>query len=540
MQETNKACEGLIKEFAVDYMEKLFYYCLKKTGSHVEAEDLTQDIALNIITALNRGTVPESFSGWVWQIARNRYARWAESKRRRNAALSGSDIGDYEMEDESENILDEMIHSEQLSLLRRELAFIKSDYRRIVVAYYMEHKSVRDIAASLSLSVGAVQQRLHRARNILKEGMDMEREFGKRSYKPEDIMYSTCCARSGDKNQPYSIMEHDLYVNIMLEAYGNPSTAEALALELGVALPYMEDELKYLTRQTFLIKQGDRYQTAVPIISYEAQNKIHEAQRAAAPELAFALECVVDRLNTAFEAVGYKYFGEFQDYESAKWSLFMLAYDRCRYQHPTRSELARTERPDRGKWDVIGYQIGGKEGCLREPYFVGNHGSNYGFQQFKYEFDGIDGRTPRFLSDEEAKALRDVATGKGDAPDDVAKALSGYGYLKECDGKYRPSVLLLNMAEIKRRSDALDAETAAGVTAAVNEAKRLTEVLYAEIERIIRADLPELFCRNDFMLGMAVGDRYHARGYVMVEALRSGWLKPADQVDAAIGAHFYI
>ena len=90
MQESSVTCEVLIKDFAENYMEKLFYFCLKKTGSHTEAEDLTQDIALNIITALNHGTWPESFSGWVWQIARNRYSRWAEGKRRRDAALSPS------------------------------------------------------------------------------------------------------------------------------------------------------------------------------------------------------------------------------------------------------------------------------------------------------------------------------------------------------------------------------------------------------------------------------------------------------------------
>ena len=162
MQETNKMRDRLIDEFAENYMEKLFYFCLKKTGSQIEAEDLTQETALQIITALNKGTIPTSFSAWVWQIARNCYAKWAKEKHNQKEAQSGSDIGDYEIEDESENILDEMIHTEQMALLRRELAFIKSDYRNIVVAYYIENKSVRDIALSLSISISAVQQRLHR------------------------------------------------------------------------------------------------------------------------------------------------------------------------------------------------------------------------------------------------------------------------------------------------------------------------------------------------------------------------------------------
>ena len=261
MQETNKMRDQLLNEFAENYMEKLFYFCLKKTGSHTEAEDLTQDIALQILTALNKGTIPTSFSAWIWQIARNRYSVWAKEKHNRNESVTGFDIGDYEIEDESENILDEMIHTEQMALLRRELAFIKNDYRNIVVAYYIENKSVRDIASSLSISISAVQQRLHRARIILKEGMNMAREFGKRSYKPEQIAFVQN-GRDGKKGQPWSIVSHLLYKNIFLETYENPQTAEELSLELGIALPYMEDELEFLVREQLLTKNENKYQTA--------------------------------------------------------------------------------------------------------------------------------------------------------------------------------------------------------------------------------------------------------------------------------------
>ena len=78
MDETKKMQEKLIKEFTEEYMEPLFYFCLKKTGDSEEAQDLTQDIALNILTALNGKTIPANFSAWVWKIARNRYSVWAE------------------------------------------------------------------------------------------------------------------------------------------------------------------------------------------------------------------------------------------------------------------------------------------------------------------------------------------------------------------------------------------------------------------------------------------------------------------------------
>ena len=64
MQQANELRERMIQEFAENYMEKLFYFCLKKTGNQVEAEDLTQEIALQIIGSLNKGTIPTSFSAW--------------------------------------------------------------------------------------------------------------------------------------------------------------------------------------------------------------------------------------------------------------------------------------------------------------------------------------------------------------------------------------------------------------------------------------------------------------------------------------------
>ena len=51
----------MVEEFTRNYMEKLFYFCLKKTGNQTEAEDLTQDIAIHVLTALEKGTVQRGF-----------------------------------------------------------------------------------------------------------------------------------------------------------------------------------------------------------------------------------------------------------------------------------------------------------------------------------------------------------------------------------------------------------------------------------------------------------------------------------------------
>ena len=156
----------LIHSLIHDYAEKLFYFCLKKTSDNYAAEDLTSDILLNIITALEKGIVPEHFSSWVWQIARNRYSVWAGKKHKQNASESAADIEEIEIEDRTAVPEDVLIRKDQLLLLRREMSFISSHYRDIVVAYYFQGIKISDIALSLNLTQGTVMSKLHRARNI--------------------------------------------------------------------------------------------------------------------------------------------------------------------------------------------------------------------------------------------------------------------------------------------------------------------------------------------------------------------------------------
>jgi len=74
--------QQLSEVYAKEYMEKVFYSCLKKTGNSHEAEDLTSDISVCIFAELKKGRMPEHFHAWVWRIARNRYSVWADKKRK--------------------------------------------------------------------------------------------------------------------------------------------------------------------------------------------------------------------------------------------------------------------------------------------------------------------------------------------------------------------------------------------------------------------------------------------------------------------------
>lgn len=483
-------------------METLFYFCLRKTSSADEAAELSQDIALAALDALHRGAKIDHMPGWFWQIARNRYARWADRRHKRRDSTAESDITAYELADSDGDLSDAMVRAEELSILRRELAFVRREYREILVAYYLENRPIRDIASSLSLSVNAVQQRLSRARKTVKEGMDMAREFGVRSYQPENVNF-TMNGIVGKKGQPWTILTHLLYKNIFLELSGNPETAEEVSIALGIALPYMEDELSFLVREQLLKKSGDRYETDFPIVSREEQRAVHEKSLAVAGPLTDTLCAIVDTYTAnggakaRFAEIGY---------ENAKWALLARVFDELEC-----AEYAKNpDRPDDGAWTVTGYEIIDWE----EPHFVGMHGGltyeeteAIQFWQYKFQWQNLWNNTPTFLTVPEAQTLRDAATGHADKCDPATLArLISYGYLRRDGDRLTPLFVRLD----PDAAETYGADVAGKLHTLAQKAR-------------------EMFRENPKL----------SRGYVIDEAIARGWLR-YDGTLPCVGAYLVV
>ncbi len=551
MQQTNQMRDRLINEFAENYMEKLFYFCLKKTGNNIEAEDLTQDIALQIITALNKGTIPTSFSAWIWQIARNRYSVWAKEKHNRNESVTGSDISDYEIEDESENILDEMIHTEQMTLLRRELAFIRSDYRNIVVAYYIENKSVRDIASSLSVSISAVQQRLHRARIILKEGMDMAREFGKLSYKPEDIDFISN-GLLGSEHEPWNYISRSLCKNILLAAYRMPSTAEELAMEVGVALPYMEEELRALVDATLMKKNDNKYETNFFIVSADAQEKIYAHLRGLAPELTKAIIAAFEYENEWKKENCPEWHEGYQSFEDMKWALLLAETDTIeRYTLCTVNKnnevknigaWGHTPRPNGGEWDLLGLEkqyayapnYVSLVGCVTSP--AESKLSEIRYRQYLFKQFG-ETHTPA-LNYSDGQGLVAVANGKcGEVDDATLKHLEKVGVVKETSDGYVPTILVMRRAKFKEMSK----EAGDRFEELRHKARDIATKHYLFCREQIYKEIPEFLKSDEFQIDHACANIFAMRGAVLEEAIKQGYLSfDKNKDNRALGAYLII
>ena len=521
--------EKLLAEFTEEYMEKIFYFCLKKTDSNFEAEDLTQDIAINVFCEINKGTVPVCFSAWIWQIVRNRYSVWAKKKHLQTESVINEDISECDIIDDSSNMIDGIIKEEQLSLLRRELAFIKDEYRNILVSYYIDDMSVRQISENVSLPVETVKKRLQRARNILKEGMNMAREFGKLSYKPERMRF-THVGNIGSKGEPLCYLNRLLCSNLLLAAYRAPSTAEDLAMEVGVALPYTEQELEQLVSATLMRKNGNKYETNFMIISADAQNKINNHLRSISGELTSKLIQVTELLIKTFDRIKPGWYGT-QPYEDAKWALLLSLFDDGfvlsgellpykNYYHVSN----RTVRPNNGQWDILGMEL-----CDTPMIPIGKNG-NQNFRQYKFFFNNIAEQTPEFLSDDEVKVLNFIAKQEDYAKYTTELAnLEKYGYIKKNENGYSLAIVVLDSNGIDDITEeqfnefiSTEDQDKAGELSDDIRALLLKQKAFST-EQILN-EIPEFLKNDSKLIEFACNTITPFQGAIIEEAFKQGYL----------------
>lgn len=267
-------------EFVEENLKTIFAYALSRVRNKDDAEDLTSEIVVAILQNSDRIRDPDAFYGYVWKIAANTYHKFIRKKNRLSFAETEGDITD------DTDFTEEITAKEDMMRLRREIALLSKEYRECTVAYYYDGLSCAEVSAKLGISLEMVKYYLFKTRKILKEGISMEREFGEKSFNPTPFEFVTIF--SGSFNREYrNLFSRKLPGQILLSAYYTPMTARELAIELGVASVYLEDEIAVLEKYGLITKApGGKYQTNLVIFTDEYTSEFYKAaEKIAVPAL---------------------------------------------------------------------------------------------------------------------------------------------------------------------------------------------------------------------------------------------------------------
>jgi RNA polymerase sigma-70 factor (ECF subfamily) len=154
----------------------IYRFALHMSGSMLAAEDVVQEVFM-VLLREECGFDPErgTLSGYLFGIARKLVLRHVE-RVRSDVALE-SDLDDAALPElaVSDDPLEELTEREGIAALRRAVQALPRRYREVVVLCDLEEVDYADAAVALGCPIGTVRSRLHRARGLLLDKLNQER-----------------------------------------------------------------------------------------------------------------------------------------------------------------------------------------------------------------------------------------------------------------------------------------------------------------------------------------------------------------------------
>jgi RNA polymerase sigma-70 factor (ECF subfamily) len=146
----------LVEEHHAD----LYRYAYRLSGTAADAEDLTQEVFLIAQQKLDQVRDAECVRGWLFAVLRNCYL----GIKRRPTPIAATNMA-VDLDSLPEAVDRQDIDREQLQAAINELP---DEFKLVVLQYYFEDRSYREISEQMQLPIGTVMSRLSRAKAHLR------------------------------------------------------------------------------------------------------------------------------------------------------------------------------------------------------------------------------------------------------------------------------------------------------------------------------------------------------------------------------------
>lgn len=150
-----------IAQLVADHHAAVFRYAYRLTGVTCDAEDLTQQAFLAAHVNLEQLREPDHSRGWLFAILRSCYLRMC--RQRRPIAAANLDLDLNTLPDELPEEL--VVDSDEL---QQAIGELPDEFKLVVLLFYFEGCSYREISEKLSVPTGTVMSRLSRAKTRLR------------------------------------------------------------------------------------------------------------------------------------------------------------------------------------------------------------------------------------------------------------------------------------------------------------------------------------------------------------------------------------
>jgi RNA polymerase sigma-70 factor, ECF subfamily len=139
------------------HRDRIYRIALRMLGNPHDAEDVAQDVVIQLWTALAGFVGSSTFTTWLYRIVVNRCLNHLQRRKQTRPVLD-ADAPPAPGAEET------VIAEQRAAATVAAIAALPPDLRAVLVLHQMEGLSYREVAAITSLTESTVRGRLHRAR----------------------------------------------------------------------------------------------------------------------------------------------------------------------------------------------------------------------------------------------------------------------------------------------------------------------------------------------------------------------------------------
>ena len=163
--------EEAFAELVGRYGPRLRYYVRKLLGEVSSAEDVLQEVWLDVWRGLPRLAAPGALTAWLYRVARDRTFRALRRRRPEARPLEEGHLANGEAGEEE-------FGPEDAARIHAALDGLAAEHREVLVLRFLEGMAYEDIARVLGCPLGTVRSRIHYAKRALRRALERTGEHG--------------------------------------------------------------------------------------------------------------------------------------------------------------------------------------------------------------------------------------------------------------------------------------------------------------------------------------------------------------------------
>lgn len=161
------------------YQHRLYRYLLRLVWQEATAEDLFQQTWVRVMERIGSYDPNRNFESWLFAVARNlaldHLRRYQPESL--DEPLPSGDTRAESVAGSGPGALEQLLAEERAGCLLAALADLPAVFREVLTLRFEEEMKIEEIAAVLSVPLGTVKTRLHRAMKHLRRAIEEKMEI---------------------------------------------------------------------------------------------------------------------------------------------------------------------------------------------------------------------------------------------------------------------------------------------------------------------------------------------------------------------------